>query len=146
MKFRIKDNDGSEYTVEEMIEEKTTDDAEEMTALTEDEIRALKALAASASQILELLNVEKKEHEAVSDEEEMEEEKEEEVVEDEDEDEEEAILDEDEDEEKEEEILETKSYDSKKSFGSIERKTQKVDDSLTDSISEAWTKRYGGIK
>ena len=110
---------------------------------TEDEIKALKSLAASATQILELLNVEKKEHEAVSDDEleekEIDEDDEDEV------DEEEVVMDED--EEKEEEILETKSYDSKKSFGSIERKTQTVDDSLTDSVSEAWAKRYnGGIK
>lgn len=144
MKFRIKDEDGSEYTVEEMIEEKTTDDAEEILTLTEDEIKALKTLAASASQLLNLLTVETKEHEAVSDEDEIEEEKE--VIEDEDEIEEEETI-EDEDEDEEEEILETKSYDSKKSFGSIERNSKKVDDSLTDSISEAWTKRYnGGIK
>ena len=39
-----------------------------------------------------------------------------------------------------------KGCDSKKSFGAIERKKKNIDDSLTDEISEAWAKRYGGAK
>ena len=65
--------------------------------------------------------------------------------EDKDEYEEEIIEDDDEEIEKKEEILETKSHDSKKAYGSIEKiKKAYIDDSLTDSVSDAWAKRYNG--
>ena len=42
----------------------------------------------------------------------------------------------------------TPTHDSKKSFGSLEAKRKKTveDSSLVDEISDAWAKRYGGLK
>ena len=38
-----------------------------------------------------------------------------------------------------------KTHDSKKSFGSIERrKTTEVEDSVDDEVAQSWAKRYGG--
>ena len=62
---------------------------------------------------------------------------------DEDEDGKEEVLDTDEDDDK---VI--KPRDSKKSFGSIEKKRKAVStvDSQQESIAEAWAKRYGGNK
>ena len=51
----------------------------------------------------------------------------------------------DKEEVEEEEIIETKSRDSKTSFGSI-AKPKMVEDSIEDNeeIESAWAKRYGG--
>ena len=129
MKFRVKDDDGRDYVVEELEEEKVIppevqDDDETLSA---EEIKGLRELLAHGPELLALLKDEHEEHAADSEEEEEEKE-------------------ELEDEEKEE-ILETKSHDSKKAFGSIEQnKKTFVDDSLTDNVSDAWAKRYNGGK
>ena len=139
MKFRIKDEDGKDYEVEEILEQKSEDDASEAETieitnneLSDEEIKVLKELVAKAPEILNLLNVEKKEHEENPE-----------------------LLDEDEeysDEEKEEysdeneEVIETQTHDSKSSFGSLVSRKTSVDDSLEDEVSEAWAKRYGGIR
>lgn len=146
MKFRVKDDDGRDYVVEELEEEKVIppevqDDDETLSA---EEIKGLRELLAHGPELLALLKDEHEEHAADSEEEEEEKEEleDEEPLEEEEEKEEEII----EDEEKEE-ILETKSHDSKKAFGSIEQnKKTFVDDSLTDNVSDAWAKRYNGGK
>lgn len=140
-KIIVKDEDGRKYEVEEVEEEKEIgdEDEEETAVLTTDEIAALKQLAAAAPDIMKLLEVEKKEHEAVEDEDEDKD------VEDEDEDEEDI-----EEEDIEEEIVDTDSKkmkkDSKKSFVSNRKKETRTDDSLNDSVANAWAKRYGGVK
>ena len=139
MKFRIKDEDGKDYEVEEILEQKSEDDASEAETieitsneLSDEEIKVLKELVAKAPEILNLLNVEKKEHEENPE-----------------------LLDEDEeysDDEKEEysdeneEVIETQTHDSKSSFGSLVSRKTNVDDSLEDEVSAAWAKRYGGIR
>lgn len=155
MKFRIIDEDGREHTVEEVIEKETTDtevetevETKDEAIFSDDEIQALKSLAQSAPKLLELLAVEKEEHKENP---ELLDEDEEADIEDEDE-EDDEVLDEDEeemveDEDEEEEVIDTckgKSRDSKRSYGSIERHKKSVDDSMTDDISSAWAKRYGG--
>lgn len=140
-KIIVKDEDGRKYEVEEVEEEKEIgdEDEEETAVLTTDEIAALKQLAAAAPDIMKLLEVEKKEHEAVGDKDEDKD------VEDEDEDEEDI-----EEEDIEEEIVDTDSKkmkkDSKKSFVSNRKKETRTDDSLDDSVANAWAKRYGGVK
>lgn len=132
MKFRIKDEDGKDYEVEEILEKKSEEDAEEVSTvekveLSEDEIKALKTLAAKATDLLALLNPTTQTDE------------EEEKVEDEDE---EEVMDAD------EEVVETceekTTHDSKSAFGSLSSKKYRVDDSLEDEVSAAWAKRYGG--
>ena len=141
-KFRITDEDGAKYEVEE-IEEVVDEDVEVEPeagepsgneALTPDEIASLKQLAAAAPDILALLD---KGEEPIEDEE-VEEEVEEEIDED----------DLDEEDETEEEVIDsekTKAKDSKKSYGSIEKRNQ-VKDSIDaeEEIADAWAKRYGG--
>ena len=145
MKFKIKDEDGRNYEIEEI---ETNDDditevseieaVEEKEELTPEDISTLKKLIEAAPKLIKLLAVEEKEHaenpELVD--EDMVEDEEEEIAE---------VEDEDEEEEKEE-ILETKTHDSKKSIGSLEsKKATKLDDSLDCcSVEKAWTKRYGG--
>ena len=145
-KFRITDEDGKDYTVEEMIEEKTNDDepAETVAALTDDEIKTLRSLIKNAPKLLELLAVEEKEHKENPELIDEDKDDDDEIIDDADEDEEE--IDED-----EEEVIETKDcgtmprHDSKKSFGSIEKKTKQLDDSLNnEDIDVAWAKRYNG--
>lgn len=132
MKFRIKDEDGKDYEVEEILEKKSEEDAEEVETvetetfkLSDDEIKALKNLAKRADDILSLLNT----NNETSDEEEIESEEEE-------------VIDSD------EEVVETceqkQTYDSKNSFGSLASKKTNVDDSFEEEVSEAWAKRYGG--
>lgn len=145
MKFKIKDEDGRNYEIEEI---ETNDDdvteiseietVEEKEELTPEDISTLKKLIEVAPKLIKLLAVEEKEHaenpELVD--EDMVEDEEEEMAE---------VEDEDEEEEKEE-ILETKTHDSKKSIGSLEsKKVTKLDDSLDCcSVEKAWAKRYGG--
>ena len=137
MKFRIKDEDGKDYTVEEILEKKSEenipevkDDEIETNTLTAEEITALKSLAAVADKLVALLAVEEEEHE----------ENPELVDEDIDEDETEEIIDTDE----EEEENKMSQHDSKKSFGSLEKRTEMTNDSAQESINAAWEKRYGG--
>ena len=123
-KFIVRDDDGAEYSVIETEEEKLEDDEVPASdeGLTPDEIAALKSLAARSADILKLLEVEAKEHEAVTAE---------------DEDVEEKDVDED-------EVVDT----CKDSFGSVEKRTtdSKLQDSdaLQEEIADAWKKRYGG--
>ena len=139
-KFRIKDEDGRDYTVEEMIEEKTEDAEESLpeapapVALSEDEIVQLKELLSVKPQLMELLS--KKEE--VADEEPEEEEEEGLEVEEEEDDE---IADDG------EEVIETEkniAHDSKQAFGAIEQHTT-VDDSLNDDVNVAWANKYNKL-
>ena len=134
MKFRIKDDDGKEFEVEE-IEEMKKDSEEEIEknekeevkddALTAEEIASLKQLAAVSSELIKLLEVEKEEH-ANDNEEKAEEE----------------VIDTDEHES-------LKANDSKGSFGSIEKKEKKgVNDSNEYNnqldIENSWQNRFKG--
>ena len=132
MKFFIKDEEtGKDYSVEEIIEEKSAEDEipETEETLSKEDIVALKSLASVADKLIELV----KEDVDV------------------DKDIDKDIDDEDEDEDDKEDVVDTdeekmKAHDSRKSFGSIEtRKT--VDDSIEeDDVSAAWAKRYAGNK
>ena len=141
-KYHVIDDDGSEYQVEELDEElveETQDDEPEINTLSNEEIEALKKLAAVADKLVALIETK-----------DAEEGMEENNLVDEDEDSEEP----DDEDEEEEEVIDTEeeekkiTHDSKKSFGSLESKKRKVvvDNSLVDEVSDAWTKRYGGIK
>ena len=137
-KFIIKDEDGKKFeiteeTADEEVENKATDEEAETEVkddegLTPEEIVILKELAKHSADLIKLLEVEKDEHEAVSDDE-MENAEE---------------LDDSDESENVEEIIETKSNDSKKSVGSIERKKEKVIDSIDaeEDIANAWAKRF----
>ena len=125
-KFIIKDEDGKQFeiteeTTDEEVKTETEDEeveseVEDDEGLTPDEIAALKELAKYSGDLIKLLEVEKKEHEATSD------------------------------EDIDETVIETKTGDSKKSVGSIAKKTKTVSDSLDNremEIADAWSKRYG---
>lgn len=145
MKFHIKDEDGKEFEVEEVIAKKSEEDEDPIPAadddtpsLTSEEIASLKNLAAIAGDLVALV----KGKTEASDE-------------DKDEDDDEPIADED--EEEEEEVIETDDCDStsgmkkvgdaKSSIGKIERKSKRVEDSVEeDEVSKAWAKRYGGTR
>ena len=141
-KFHVKDEDGEVFDVEELDEEvPATDPApaskpevNDDNGLSDDEISALKGLAAIAPKLMKLVE---NTADACENEEELDDECEDPTVDDEDEQIEEVI---DTDEE-------TKPRDSKKSFGAIERK-KKPHDSIKSSldIESAWAKRYGGNK
>lgn len=129
-KFRIRDDEGNNYEVEEI-------ETVEPVELTQEEIISLKELASKASEILALLNNEV-----------VDEDKEEEVKDK----EEKEVVDEDKEEvkdEDEEEIIDSeekeKVKDSKKSYGSIESHKSIVDSfDKEQEIAKAWAKRYGG--
>lgn len=138
MKYKVRDEDGKQYEVEEVKEVKKTDEDEtdkpltntctEDESLSADEISALKKLAGMADKLLALIDETTNED--------IEEEEEEEI-----EDEDEQI----------EEVIDTdepkKAKDSiKKSAGAIEKKTKTVDAIEEDDIATAWAKRYGGNK
>lgn len=139
VKFRITDEDGQDYLVEEVSDEKEMSKSpiNEKDENTEDilsdyEIASLKKLASHADELLKLLKVEEKEHEATEDED----------IEKEDEDIEEVLKEDIVDTEKE---TKKDMSDSKASFGSIVKKSTK--DSNIDynlEIENAWSKRYGG--
>jgi len=158
-KFIIKDEDGKQFEVtEETIDEEpekevspvdekieTKPEVKDDEGLTAEEIAALKALAARSADIIKLLDVEAKEHEAVSDDEEIIDED----IETEDADtcsgcgkpKDECVCDEDE----KETVIETKTGDSKKSIGAIQKRTIKTEDSLDDrenAIAQAWADRF----
>lgn len=143
-KYRITDENGEQYEVEEVEEVKGADEdpipeadiPAEADALSPEEIAALKKLAAAADQLIALIGTQ----DACKDE--GEEEIEEETIEEDGED-----IGED---ETEEQLVDTDEKvagrDSKKSFGAIEKKTAKVDDEIIDDVSDAWAKRFGGAK
>ena len=123
-RFKITDEHGEDFTVEEDTVESNENPVEEDVTvedegeLTPDEISALKQLAAAAPSILALVNDEAD----ITDEDEVNED----------------------DKDDEEEVVETK--DSKSSFGKLEKQT-KTRDSFIDeqtNINDAWAKRYGG--
>lgn len=147
-KYHVIDDDGSEYQVEELDEElieEAHDEEPIVNALSAEEIKALKKLAAVADKLLAIIAAKDSDNG-------MEEnnlvKKNEDNEELEDEDEDEKVIDTDEDLEDEEEEEKKPVHDSKKSFGSLEskKKAKVVDNSLTDEVSDAWAKRYGGIK
>ena len=134
-KFFVRDADGEEYEVEEIKEchdddviEEVSETEEQPEALTNEEIAALKRLAAVADRLLSTVNTEDEDPEMIDDE-----------------DEEKDTADEEVTEEKKEEVVDTtKTRDSRKSFGAIEKRKATVDDSLNTDIDDAWAKRYGG--
>lgn len=134
-KFFVRDADGEEYEVEEIKEchdddviEEISETEEQPEALTNEEIVALKRLAAVADRLLSTVKAEDEDPETLDDE-----------------DEEKDIGDEEITEEKKEEVVDTtKTRDSRKSFGAIEKRKATVDDSLNTDIDDAWAKRYGG--
>lgn len=143
MKFFVKDEDNETFEVEEIEEtpakEVTTEVETKDEALSAEEIAALKKLADVADKLIGMCTT--------SDEDESDEDDEDVDVDadtDEDEDSEEEVLDTDEDDD--DKVI--KPRDSKKSFGSIEKKRKAVStvDSQQESIAEAWAKRYGGNK
>lgn len=146
-KYHVIDDDGSEYQVEELDEElveETQDDEPEINALSNEEIEALRKLAAVADKLVALIET-KDAEEGMEENNLVNKDEDNEELDDEDEDvidaEEEEVIDTEEEEKK-------VTHDSKKSFGSLESKKRKavVDNSLVDEVSDAWTKRYGGIK
>lgn len=134
-KFRIKDEDGMEYQVEEI--EKTEDTIpanDDMSTLSDEEISALKKLAAVADKLVALTEttdeVEEEVKESVN-----------EVLEDEDE--------EIEEEEDKEEIVDTDEDDDEKgsmhdSINSLEKSSVNDSIDVQTDIADAWAKRYMG--
>lgn len=157
-KYYITDEDGDTYEIEEVDaiknSEETSDnnvEDDETRDFSSEEIMILKKLLKCAPNIFKMFEGK----EEVSDEDEIEEEEKEEEVEDCDGRSEEEIYDseeieeEDEVEEKVDDSCKKKmKKDSKKSFGSIEKRN-KVSDSEDKhelDIAAAWAKRYGGNK
>lgn len=131
MKYFVTDEDGKQYEIQEQDEvithnaEETHDEAP---ALTDEEIAALKSLAAIADKLSALVSNETTDEDEITDEDENEE-----VV--------------DTDEETDKELAKAGACDSRKSFGAKEKRmSSKVDDSIekNERISQAWAKR--GIK
>ena len=141
-KFHVKDEDGEVFEVEELDEKipvaepasESKPEVNDDNGLSDDEISALKGLAAIAPKLMKLVE---NTADACEDEEELDDECEDPTVDDKDEQIEEVI---DTDEE-------AKPRDSKKSFGAIERQ-KKSHDSIDNSldVESAWAKRYGGNK
>ena len=136
-KFIIKDEDGSTYEVtetsdEETVEPSAPEEIHDDEGLTSEEIALLKKLAAHADEIIASFS-------KTTDEEP-------EVLEDDGEDLEAGeVVDEDPDEE----VLDTKSTDSKKSFGSLEKRKAKDSISLDDKeqeIAKAWADRFAQVR
>ena len=132
-KFIIKDEEGQQFEVTETDEELPEESSEESEmhddeSFTSDEIAALKELAKRSADLLKLLAVEEDEHEAVGDEDDLD------------------VDDEDVDEK--EEVIETKSTDSKKSVGSIEKTRAKDSANFNKEIeiANAWSKRFNKSK
>ena len=133
-KYRIIDEDGDRYEVEEVETEEvkapeTTEDPveDDGSALSDEEIRAVKRLAGVADKLVSLVAEAQATDEDTDEDEEMIEEDKEEII--------------DTDEEK----LKKPTCDSKKSFGAIEKPVKTVDSLDADlDIAAAWAKRYGG--
>ena len=132
-KFIIKDEEGQQFEVTETDEELPEESFEESEmhddeSFTSDEIAALKELAKRSADLLKLLAVEEEEHEAVGDEDDLD------------------VDDEDVDEK--EEVIETKSTDSRKSVGSIEKTKAKDSANFNKEIeiANAWSKRFNKSK
>lgn len=133
MKFYVKDEDGTEYTAEEISEEEIVPEEHiepHDEALSDDEISALKKLAEVADKLVALVADKVEDDDEDIDEEDNDEEEIKEVDEDED------------------EVVDTrkKSKDSKTSVGSLERKHLSRDsyDDLQENIADSWNKRFNG--
>ena len=143
MKFFVKDEDNETFEVEEIEETPIKEVAKEVEtkdeALSAEEIAALKKLASVADKLIGMCTTSDEDED---DDDDKDVDVDVDTDEDEDEDKEE-VLDTDEDDDK---VI--KPRDSKKSFGSIEKKRKAVStvDSQQESIAEAWAKRYGGNK
>lgn len=133
-KYRIIDEDGDRYEVEEVETEevKAPETAEDPvedddSALSDEEIRALKRLAGVADKLVSLVAEAQATDEDTDEDEEMIEEDKEEII------------------DTDEEELKKPTCDSKKSFGAIEKPVKTVDSLDADlDIAAAWAKRYGG--
>lgn len=133
-KYRIIDEDGDHYEVEEVETEEvkapeTREDPveDDDSALSDEEIRALKNLASVADKLLSLVTEAQTTDEDTDEDEEMIEEDNEEII------------------DTDEEELKKPTCDSKKSFGAIEKPVKTVDSLGADlDIESAWAKRYGG--
>lgn len=128
MKFKVNDDDGNEYVVEE-LEEKDEEALSTESSLTPDEISALKSLASVADKLIALISTtdadEDKDEEKLVDEDITEE----------------VPYDEMKDEEKEEKVITT---DSLSSIGAVEKKLTKnqMSDSTQEEICNAWKEYY----
>lgn len=133
-KYRIIDEDGDHYEIEEVETEEveapeTHEDPveDDDSALSDEEIRALKNLASVADKLLSLVTEAQTTDEDTDEDEEMIEEDNEEII------------------DTDEEELKKPTCDSKKSFGAIEKPVKTVDSLGADlDIESAWAKRYGG--
>ena len=133
-KYRIIDEDGDRYEVEEVETEEvkapeTCEDPvkDDDSALSDEEIRALKRLAGVAEKLVSLVAEAQATDEDTDEDEEMIEEDKEEII------------------DTDEEELKKPTCDSKKSFGAIEKPVKTVDSLDADlDIAAAWAKRYGG--
>ena len=133
-KYRIIDEDGDRYEVEEVETEevKTPDTCEDPvkdddSVLSDEEIRALKRLAGVADKLVSLVAEAQATDEDTDEDEEMIEEDKEEII------------------DTDEEELKKPTCDSKKSFGAIEKPVKTTDSIDADlDIAAAWAKRYGG--
>ena len=132
MKYRVKDGDET-YEIEEIEEEpKKPDMADDDTSsLSEDEITALKKLAAVADKLVDLTATA---HAGTTT-----------ATDDEDED---VDVDVDKDDDEDVVIDTRRRHDSKRSFGSLEKRRKKptADSVEVDEVADAWAKRYGGNK
>ena len=135
MKYRVKDGDET-YEIEEIEEEPKEPDMtdDDTSSLSEDEIMALKKLAAVADKLVDLAATADAGKTNATDE-------------DEDED---VDVDEDDDEDDDDDVVvdTRRRHDSKKSFGSLEKRKKKptADSVEVDEVADAWAKRYGGNK
>ena len=133
-KYRIIDEDGDRYEVEEVETEEvkapeTTEDPvkDDDSVLSDEEIRALKRLAGVAEKLVSLVAEAQATDEDPDEDEEMIEEDKEEII------------------DTDEEELKKPTCDSKKSFGAIEQPVKTTDSLDADlDIAAAWAKRYGG--
>lgn len=133
-KYRIIDEDGDRYEVEEVETEEvkdpeTTEDPvkDDDSVLSDEEIRALKRLAGVADKLVSLVAEAQATDEDPNEDEEMIEEGKEEII------------------DTDEEELKKPTCDSKKSFGAIEKPVKTTDSLDADlDIAAAWAKRYGG--
>lgn len=151
MKLKVKDTNGRVFHVsDECITEDTEDtklqDKDE--ELSVEEIKKLKKLIPHLDELLNLLEMEADDESSKFDHDEIELEAEEETEE-----ETEDVIEDSEPEceetvEDDEEVETKVVHDSKKSFGSIERRPVKdsIDDEIerNKEIADAWAKRYGG--
>lgn len=132
MKFFIKDEDGKQYEVEEVVEETNTVEDEE--TLSVEDISALKKLASVADKLVALATTTDSDADEDID----------------NENDDDDLRDSDDDDDNDEKVVTTdsKSKDAKRSVGAIEKKSKIADSSLNENyeIEQAWAKRFNGGK